>query len=128
MDRTRWPAEEQRDLKKLYEDLKFNIIQIARLYRRSPREVATELVHIGVISSEGEARGYNLRIHFEYFKRMYENETLIEIEKNQFHTYYTDFRQSLKTMNDSITHLQSDINQLKHTVNEIKELLIQKPT
>jgi len=121
MDRTRWPAEEQRDLKKLYEDLKFNIIQIARLYRRSPREVATELVHIGVIPSEGEARGYNLRIHFEYFKNMYEDETLIEIEKNQFHTYYTDFRQS-------INNLQRDMDQLKHTVNEIKELLIQKPT
>jgi hypothetical protein len=128
MDDARWPAEEQRDLKKLYEDLKFNIIQIARVYRRSPREVASELVNIGVIQTAGQARGYDLRIHFEYFKRMYENETLLEIEKTQFHNYYTEFHQSLCDMKKSIDHMQSDINQLKHTVNEIKELLIHKPT
>jgi hypothetical protein len=128
MDRTRWPAEEQQDLKKLYEDLKFNIIQIARVYRRSPREVASELVNIGVIQTAGQARGYDLRIHFEYFKSMYENETLLEIEKNQFHNYYREFKQSLKNMNDSINHMQCDIAQLKQTVNEIKELLIHKPT
>ena len=121
MDETRWPAEEQRDLKKLYEDLKFNIIQIARVYRRSPREVASELVNIGVIQTAGQARGYDLRIHFEYFKSMYENETLLEIEKNQFHNYYREFKQS-------IDHMQCDIAQLKQTVNEIKELLIHKPT
>lgn len=121
MDHTRWPADEQRDLKKLYEDLKFNILQIARVYRRTPREVATELVKIGVIQTEGAARGYDLRVHFEYFKNMYENETLIEIEKNQFHSYYKDFNQSLHDM-------QQDIAHLKHSVDEIKELLIPKPT
>ena len=121
MDDSRWPAEEQRDLKKLYEDMKFNIIQISKLYRRTPREVAIELVNIGAIQTASAARGYDLRIHFEYFKRMYENETLLEIEKTQFHNYYREFKQS-------IDHMQSDIAQLKHTVNEIKELLIQKPT
>ena len=128
MDHTRWPADEQRDLKKLYEDLKFNIIQIARVYRRTPREVATELVKIGVIQTEGAARGYDLRVHFEYFKKMYENETLIEIEKNQFHSYYKEFHQSLYDANQSINHMQSDITHLKHAVDEIKELLIRKPT
>lgn len=128
MDHTRWPADEQRDLKKLYEDLKFNIIQIARVYRRTPREVATELVKIGVIQTEGAARGYDLRVHFEYFKNMYENETLIEIEKNQFHSYYKEFHQSLYDANQSINHMQSDITHLKHAVDEIKELLIRKPT
>jgi hypothetical protein len=128
MDDARWPAEEQRDLKKLYEDMKFNIIQISKLYRRTPREVAIELVNIGAIQTASAARGYDLRIHFEYFKRMYENETLLEIEKTQFHNYYTEFHQSLCDMKKSIDHMQSDINQLKHTVNEIKELLIHKPT
>lgn len=101
--------------------MKFNIIQISKLYRRSPREVAIELVNIGVIHTASAARGYDLRIHFEYFKRMYENETLIEIEKTQFQNYYTEFKKS-------IDHMQCDIAQLKQTVNEIKELLIHKPT
>jgi hypothetical protein len=128
MDHTRWPADEQRDLKKLYEDLKFNILQIARVYRRTPREVATELVKIGVIQTEGAARGYDLRLHFEYFKNMYENETLIEIEKNQFHSYYKDFNQSLCDAKQSLHDMQQDIAHLKHSVDEIKELLIPKPT
>jgi len=125
MDDTIWPAEEQRDLKKLYEDLKFNIIQIAKLYRRTPREVATELVNIGVIQTACAARGYDLRLHFEYFKNMYENETLLEIEKNQFHNYYKEFKQSLITMQQDMECLKRDMDQLKQTTAEIKDLLLQ---
>ncbi len=127
-----WTPEEERQLNKLYNEEKFDIMEISKIHCRAPGGILSRLKLLKYITHRQLARGYDLYKKSNFYKQA------IQINKENYKNNLTEkLKLTIKTnqldnilisihKNDYI-ELQNDVKEMKHEIkdlkNSIKELV-----
>ena len=119
-----WSEKEEKQLNKLYNEDKLNIMEISKIHCRAPGGILSRLKVLNIISHRQLARGYDVYKKSEFYKEAVQSNK--EKYKSNLTKKLEQTENKPQTNNDNIdlkNNLEEIKNDLKSIKTEIKELV-----
>ncbi len=135
-----WSNEEDSKLLKYYNEEQMNVVQIAKIFHRFPRGIASRLVHLKVVNCTLDCRGYiqdphEDRLYYEQIKKFLsqkreerkerkEEKRKEKIESNEKYKNFINVNiPSSDNLQKEIEIIKKDITHMKNTLDNILLIL-----
>ena len=86
-----WRADDDIKLEELYSDKNLNIIDISRIYKRTPGAISARLKQLSIINDRKEARGYDEYINSDFYIELKKQTNINKKNKDRKNTIYNTY-------------------------------------